>query len=467
MPYSNFSSQRRQIESVRRQFGQADGLPFDQVLSAEQIEEALRAENVSWREIVFTPVVTLWAFLSQMMDPDSSCRAAVARVLGWLVANQQPTCSPHTDPYCKARQRLPEGLLQRLTRQTGRRLSNDALNDWRWKQRRVKVVDGSTVSMPDTPENQAAYPQSRTQKPGVGFPIARIVVVFCLACGTVIDAALGPYKGKKTGETALLRGLHDAFEPGDVLLADRGFSGYWDLARCTQGGVDFVVRQNQHRHTDFRTGTRLGTDDHLIVLKKPKQRPDWMDKETHQGMPNELTLREVRVRVAVPGFRSQIIDIVTSLLDAETYTKADLAELYRARWHAELDLRNLKVTLGMDVLRCKSPAMVRKEFWTHLLAYNLVRTVMAQAAHETGLLPREISFKATVQGLRAMATYLECLPEDRHMDIHLILWGFIANHQVMNRPDRVEPRKIKRRPKSYRLLNVPRREAQAALRQAS
>lgn len=467
MPHANFSSQRRQIESVRRQFGQTDGLPFDQVLSAEQIEEALRVENVSWREIVFTPALTLWAFLSQMMDPDSSCRAAVARVLGWLVAHRQRRCSPQTGPYCKARQRLPEGLLQRLTRQTGRRLSHDALNDWRWKERCVKLVDGSTVSMPDTPENQAAYPQSRTQKPGVGFPIARIVVVFCLACGTVLDAALGPYKGKQTGETALLRGLHDVFEPGDVLLADRGFSGFWDLARFPQNGVDIVVRQHQHRRIDFRTGTRLGIGDHLITVPKPKQRPDWMDKETYQALPNELTLREVRVRVAVPGFRSQTIDIVTSLLDAETYTKDDLAELYRARWHAELDLRHLKVTLGMDVLRCQSPAMVRKEFWTHLLAYNLVRTVMAQAAHETGLLPREISFKATVQGLRALATYQESMPMNRLIDFHLALWGFIANHQVMNRPDRLEPRKIKRRPKSYRLLNVPRRQAQAALCQAS
>ena len=467
MPYSNFSCQRRQIESVRRQFGQADGLPFDQVLSADQIEEALRAENVSWREIVFTPALTLWAFLSQMMDPDSSCRAAVARLLGWLVAHQQPTCSPQTGPYCKARQRLPEGLLQRLTRQTGRRLSNDALNDWRWLKRRVKLADGSTVSMPDTPENQEAYPQSRTQKPGVGFPIARIVVVFCLATGTVLDAALGPYKGKQTGETALLRGLQHAFEPGDVFLADRGFSGFWDLARMTQNGVDCVVRQNQHRRSDFRTGTRLGADDHLIILPRPKQRPVWMDQETFQALPNELNLREVRVRVAVPGFRSQVIDLVTSLVDAETYTKKDLAELYRARWHAELDLRNLKVTLGMDVLRCKSPEMVRKEFWTHLLAYNLVRTVMAQAAHETGLLPREISFKATVQGLRAMSNYFECLPEDRHIDFHLILWGLIANHQVMNRPDRIEPRQTKRRPKSYPLLNVPRRQAQEALRQAS
>jgi hypothetical protein len=145
----------------------------------------------------------------------------------------------------------------------------------------------------------------------------------------------------------------------------------------------------------------------------------------------------------------------------------DLAELYRARWHAELDLRNLKVTLGMDVLRCKSPAMVGKEFWMHLLAYNLVRTVMAQVAHDSDLSPREISFKATVQALRVMPSYFECLPIHEHIDFRLYLWGFIGHHQVMNRPDRVEPRKIKRRPKSYRLLNVPRREAQAALRQAS
>jgi hypothetical protein len=387
---------------VRQQFAQADGLAFADVLPFERIERALQEEEATWREEVFTPPLTLWAFLGQVINPDGSCRKAVARMMAHLVSRGESPCRPETDPYCKARQRLPESLFTRLMRDTGRALHQLVPDDWLWLGRRVKLADGTTVSMPDTPANQLAYPQPATQKRGVGFPIARLVVVFCLACGTVLEAALGRYQGKRTGENTLLRTLEAAFEPGDVLLSDRYFSGYFDIAYWKQRGVDVVTRLHQRRKCDMRRGRKLGRNDHVVVWKKP-QRPAWMDEATYAQMPDQLELREVRVHVTVKGFRTDVVEVVTTLLDAQTYTARALAELYRMRWHAELDLRSLKTTLGMDVLRCKSPEMVRKEVWAHMLAYNLIRTLMAETAEAHGCTPRHLSFKGTLQMMSAFA----------------------------------------------------------------
>jgi hypothetical protein len=396
MPHSTARRRTGQIETLRRQFGQADGLAFAEVLPAERVERALREEGATWREKVYTPLVTLWAFLTQVASPDGSCRAAVARVLAWLVSQGQKPCTPKADPYCKARGRLPESLLVRLTRETGRALHDDAPADWHWKGRRVKVADGTTISMPDTEANQQAYPQPTAQQPGRGFPIARAVVVFCLACGSVLDAALGRYQGKRTGATALLRTLETAFAPGNVVLGDRSFSGYFDLALWQGRDVDAVVRQHQARRADFRTGRRLGPRDHVVVWTKPKQRPEWMDEATYDAVPATLAVRAVQVRVRQRGFRTRVLIVVTTLLDAEAYPACDLATLYRARWQAELHLRSLKVPLGLDVLRCRSPEMVRKEFWAPLLAYNLIRSVLARAALDLGTSPQEFSFKGTL-----------------------------------------------------------------------
>ena len=215
MSHSTASRRANQLETLRTQFAQADGLPFSDVLSAERVETAMEEEQAYWREKIYTPLLTIWAFLSQVTSPDGSCRAAVARVLAWRVSQGQQACTPETDPYCKARQRIPESLLPRLTRETGRALHDQAPDAWRWHGRRVKIVDGSTVSMPDTLDNQREYPQNPSQAPGLGFPIMRIVIVFCLACGTVVDCAIGRYQGKQTGENSPLRTLAAAFEPGE------------------------------------------------------------------------------------------------------------------------------------------------------------------------------------------------------------------------------------------------------------
>jgi hypothetical protein len=461
--HSNRQCRARQIETLRTQFAQSDGLPFAEVLSAQRLEVALREEEATWREDVYTPLLTLWAFLSQVVCPDGSCRAAVARVLAWLVSRDETPCTPQTGPYCKARQRLPESLLQRLMRETGRGLHSEVPAAWLWKGRRVKVVDGTTVSMPDTPANQEAYPQHTAQAPGIGFPIARLVVVFCLACGNVLDAALGRYQGKQAGETALLRGLDGALESGDILLGDRCYGSWFDLALWRERGVDAVVRLHQQRHCDFRRGQRLGPDDHVVEWAKPAQRPEWMDEATFARLPERLLLREVRVRVTQAGFRTEWLVVVTTLVDAAAVTAADLAELYRARWHAELDLRSLKVPLSLDVLRCKTPAMVRKEVWARLIAYNLIRAVMARAALDLGCAPRSLSFTGALQSLRAFADRLLDADGSTALELYDWLTIAIASHPVGDRPDRVEPRKRKRRPKHYPLLTQPRAEARAAL----
>lgn len=449
------SSTRLQVERLRRPFAQRDGLPFADVLPADRIDRAFRDEAVVWREKVFTPVVTLWAFLTQVLDPAKCCRAAVARVLAWRESQGLSPCGAGTGGYCKARGRLPEGLLARLMRETGRALHDSAPAGWRGRGRRVVAADGTGLSMPDTPGNRAAYPIPGSQAPGVGFPQARVVALFSLVTGAIVDAAIGPSRGKQSGENALLRQIAGSVEPGSVLLADRYFAGWFDLMLWRGRGVDVVTRVHQKRATDFRRGRRLGREDHVVVWPK-RQRPDWMDRATYLALPAELEVREVRVRVGQPGFRTRVLVVVTTLTDPSV-SAAEIADLYRRRWQAELDLRSVKITLGMDVLRCQSPGMVRKEIWVHLLGYNLIRTVLARAAVARGREPRSLSVAAAVQGLVAFAAALAGGTG------HGGLVRFVLAYRVGDRPDRVEPRMRKRRPKPYPPLPVPRAEARKRL----
>jgi hypothetical protein len=446
-------------ESLRRRFAQAAGLPFADVLSATGLQRVLDDCQVKFRDRIFSPLVTVATFLAQVLDPDHSMRQAVARLLAHRAALGWPPCSADTRAYSKARHRLPERVWAELTRRTGRDLLVDAPPHWSWRGRDVKIVDGTTLSMPDTPANQRAYPQSASQKPGLGFPQVRLVALFSLAVGTVLDVAFGPHKGKHTGETALFRTLHHHLHDGDVLLADRYFCGYFHLTLVRQRGADVVMRLHQLRHTDFRRGRRLGRGDHLVTWHKPKQRPDWLDEDTFRHLPDTLPMRELRIRVPGKNCRSREILIATTLLDAQVYSKDSIAELYRQRWHAELDLRSLKTFLQMDVLRCQSPAMVRKEIWVHVLAYNLIRKVMAQAAQEHQLLPRQLSFKGALQTLNAFADSLRACAEKDLETLCRILLAAVAQHQVGDRPGRLEPRRKKRRAKPYPLLNKPRAKA--------
>jgi hypothetical protein len=384
---------------------------------------------------------------------DHSCREAVARLVAWRVARGLRPPSAETGAYCTARDDLPESACHQLVRQTGADLEREAPVEWRWHDRRVRVVDGSTITMPDTAANQAEYPQLAAQKPGCGFPIARIVVVFSLAVGTVLEAAIGKYAGKQTGENSLLRTLYDALDSGDVLLFDRYYSGWFDIALPRARGVDVVVRKHQLRPSDFRTGWRLGQDDHLVCWPKPP-RPRWMSPESYAALPAWLTVREMRVRVTQKGFRPKQLVVVTTLVDAKEYPADEIAELYRRRWQAELHLRSLKTVLQMEHLRCKTPHRVRNEFFLHLVGYNLIRRVMALGAVESGRCPWQVSFKGSLQTLNA---FLAMLSSGASVDAwcHALV-AAIATHVVGNRPDRYEPRRVKRRPKPYKWFHKPR-----------
>lgn len=446
-----FVSFRGAVAQARRQ----GDLYFAALLDAQTISEAFGSARSLWQGWIYTPSVTVWVFLSQCLSGDHSCRDAVARLIAWRATQGLQPCSADTGAYCTARDALPETTCRELVRCTGQDVDSQASQEWLWRGRRVRVVDGSTATMPDTPENQAEYPQQRSQRPGCGLPIARIVVIFSLSVGTVLDAAIGQYHGKQTGENSLFRTLHDALSEGDVVLADRYFSGWFDIALLRERGVDIVVRQHQLRASDFRTGRRLGTDDHVVCVPKP-QRPTWMSLEEYAALPAALELREVRVRVKQKGFRTKALIVVTTLTDAESYPAADIADLYRRRWQGELHLRSLKVVMQMDHLRCKTPHRVRNELFMHLVAYNLIRRMMALAASHTQAPPWHISFKGTLQTLSHFLPLLgACLPLTAGCQT---LLDCIASHIVGRRPDRYEPRRIKRRPKSHDLLMKPRRD---------
>ena len=454
----------QRVARLRRAAQQQEPSAFAALLDRQEVERVFEDHRVAWREKVFTPLVTLYAFLDQVLSPDGSCRAAVARVLVRLVGAGEPACSANTGGYCHARQRLPEAVPQALMQQVGRRLYQTCAGDnpkGLLRGRTIKIVDGSTLSMPDTPANQGVYPQARTQKPGLGFPIARILALFCLYSGAVVDAAMGPYRGKQTGENALFRGLLPSLKRGDVLAGDCGFGSYWNFAMLGQRGVDAIFPLHQCRPEDFRRGRRLGKEDRLVTWRKPRQRPEWMDEPTYQSMPEQLTLRQVRVHINIPGFRVQTLTLVTTLVDSNLYPKVELAQVYHGRWHAELDLRSLKSAMGMDVLRGKSPSMVHKEFWMHLLAYNLIRTVMAQAAAAQRCPPRQISFTGAWQTLHAFAPLAATATGEPRL--YAALLQAIATHRVGDRPNRVEPRAVKRRPKPHALLTKPREKARNRL----
>lgn len=443
------ASFRAAVMAARRQ----GGVSFSALLSEERIRAALGGASGKFQGWIYTPAVTVWVFLSQCFSSDHSCREAVARLMAWRVGRGLRPCSADTSGYCTARDLLPEEACERLVRETGRETESAAPASWRWKGRRVLLGDGSTFTMPDTQENQAEYPQQSTQAAGCGFPIARILVLFSLAVGTVLEAAIGRYQGKQTGENSLLRTLHATLQPGDVLVLDRYFSGWFDIALLAERGVDVVVRKHQLRATDFRTGRRLGRDDHVVTWPKPP-RPEWMDAETYARMPAELKLREIRVRVIQKGFRTQELLLVTTLIDAEQYTHDDLADLYRCRWQAELNLRSLKIVMEMDHLRCKTPHRVRNEFYMHLLAYNLIRHTMATAATAAGVQPWQISFKGTMQTLNQFLPQIHAAASPEAWLTALLT--AIATHTVGDRPDRYEPRLRKRRPKQYKHLRHPR-----------
>jgi hypothetical protein len=404
---------------------------------------------------VFNPVTTIWGFLSQVLSEDHSCRDAVSRIIAHRSANGMTVCSPNTASYCTARSRICTDVLSTLAKRTAQELQTSIDDEWKWNGRSVFIFDGSSVSMPDTLGNQAVYPQPPNQKPGLGFPLARIGVLLSLATGACHDLAIAPYKGKGTGETNLFRQMYDTLKPGDVVLADALFDDYFIACELRQRGIDIVSRAQYERVGSRITQSR--PDDDIIVWERPNK-PRGMTGEKYRSYPKTLIMRQVTVDARDKNNRAKQFKVVTTILD-ESIDGKQIGNLYERRWDGEVDIRSIKSTMQMDVLRCKTPDMVHKEIWTHLLAYNLLRTVMAVAAKENDTEPRKVSFKGAKQALTAFAPKIEAArPEDRLRLIDAMLTT-IAYHRVGDRPGRWEPRARKRRPKRAARLTQPRHTA--------
>lgn len=403
----------------------------------------------------FSRARTFWVFLAQVLSPDGSCREAVCKLLAWQALTQEPPASSNTAAYCKARARLPLNALDQVHQDVAARLEAGVTGEDLWYGRRVRLVDGSSLSMPDTEANQGLYPQPKTQKPGCGFPVMRVVGLFSLATGALLAWAKGPLA---VGEQALFRSLWNLLAPGDVALADRGFCSFAHLYLLAQRGVDAVLRKHPRRTKGLHLLKRLGKRDRLVAWHKPEVRPSWLTPEQWRQLPDLLPVREITFAVAVPGFRTRRITVATTLLDPKTYPPQAFAQLYRRRWQVELFLRDIKSTLGIHVLRCKSPHMVHRELAMHAIAYNLVRALMLEASREYGIPLHRISFKGTIQTLRQWAPLLASAalsPPQRTRMMTLLLHS-IARTPLPYRPNRAEPRARKRRPKNYQLLTKPR-----------
>jgi len=435
-----------QQQRVRRQIDNSDSYAFFNLLTGPELFDKVESLLPAHRERQFPPTETLSMFLSQALSADRSCQKAVDEAaIKRLVAGLTP-CSTHTGAYCHARMRVPLEMVQTLSGYVGQWIGARAPHAWHWRGHPVRLVDGTTLGMPDTPANQAAYPQPRSQKPGLGFPLCRMVGLVCLGSGALLNAAIGHYRGKGGDEQSLLRSILDTLERGDLLLGDAFYATYFLLCTLRERGIDAVFEQHgsRQRTTDFRRGQRIGARDHLIVLPKPVMKPDWMSQADYEQAPQSLTVRELRT-----GGKT----LVTTLLCPKHTSKAAFKSLYRSRWHIELDLRNIKTTLGMEQLSCQTPAMVIKEIWVYLLAYNLIRLMMAQAALLANRLPRQLSFKHAVQIWIAWTQHADRIDHD---DKLYGLFVLIAEQRVGDRPGRIEPRALKRRHKPYPMLTKPR-----------
>ncbi len=351
----------QQQQRVSRKASNTDAYAFFNLLTSPELFDCVESLLPDHRERLFPPTETLSMFMAQALSADRSCQKAVNDMAVKQLLGGLKPCSTHTGGYCQARQRLPVEMVSTLLRSTGSMISAYSAKTWQWMGRPVRLVDGTTVSMPDTAANQAAYPQSRGQKPGLGFPICRLVGIVCLSSGAVLNAALGRFRGKGGDEQTLLRSMLDTLNAGDVLVGDAYYATYFLLCELQRRGIDGVFEQYgaRRRSTDFRRGKRLGTRDHLISLEKPSKRPAWMSPVYYEQVPERLEIRELKVGGKI---------LVTTLCCTNRTPKAELKGLFNSRWHIELDLRNLKTTMGLEMLSCKTPAMAVRELWIYLLA---------------------------------------------------------------------------------------------------
>lgn len=446
---------------LKQKFQASLALPFAQVLPEAVIQQVLQEQGVTYRQVLYTPIVVLWAWLSQVLDADNSLNNAVKRVISWMAAAGETVPSADTGAYSKARQRLPLAVLKPLLHQTARDLTAAVKPEQWWCGRRVQAYDGTTVLMYDTPANQALYPQHRNQKAGCGFPLAKVVVWFCITTGAVLEVAVAAFN---TSEWQLSRQLYATLQPEDVVMADSAYGTFVDLALVQRQGADAVFRKHQARHCDFRRGQKLGIGDHIVQWYRPQACPQSMSPAEFAALAASIKVREVHLLIRQPGFRPKEIILVTTLLDPKRYSKSQLAELYQRRWHAtEVNLKHLKTTLGMEMIRAKTPTMVQKDIWMHLLAYNLLRTLMWQAAQPAKVPPLRLSLQGTRQQFNQFRPQLVLASAATRQRLYRTLLEIISQQLVRSRPQRVEPRVVKRRPKPFPRMQQPRSVLKAKL----
>jgi hypothetical protein len=450
----NISTVPKRVQILKEKFTQSLGLPFQELLPQSLIEQTLSELSIKYKQRLFDPVVTLWAFLSQVLDADKSCHNVVSRVITWLSSQNVELPSSDTSAYCQARKRLPEKLVSKLFNESGKNLEALAKTSDLWCGRHVQIIDGSTVSMPDTELNQASYPQSSKQKPGCGFPIAKIGVLFSLATGAVTGLVIDVLN---THDVKLAQKLYEFLSPGDILLADSAFHSYGDFHRLIQMGCDAVVRKNKSRLSNFTTKFIINKFDRIVVWHKPKTPSRTMTQAEFNFLPDTLTVREISYSINIPGFRTSQVTIITTLLDTSIYPTDAIIQLYRERWHVELNLRHLKTTLGMDVLRCKTPDLIRKEIYVYLLAYNLIRSLMWSAGTTYGVTPTHLSLQATRHHFNNFIHQFVFINDRFRQHLYLTLLKVIVHKSVPQRPNRFEPRVVKRRPKAYARMTKRRR----------
>jgi hypothetical protein len=410
-------------------------------------------EGANSRDRIYTVRRTFFGFLYQVLNPQCPCREIVRQIQALLALHSNGPVAAGTGGWCQARLRLPWDILPRLRCAAAAQAEK---TPQLWHGLRVKVVDGTSTTLPDTTKNQRAYPQPGGQKPGCGFPLVKLVGVFSLATGVLLDYAKG---NKHQHELNLLQKLMDQFKAGDLVLADRGFNSYTLLALLLGRGVHGLFRLHQRRPADLRKGKRLGKNDRRMTWPKPGlwQRPRYLSKAIWKRIPAELSVRVVRFTLAVPGFRAQSVTLVTTLLDPVAYPAEELAHLYARRWQIELWFRDLKTSMGMEALRCKSPQMAHKELEMFFIAYNLIRVVMAQASAVYDVPMERLSFKGSVDAVRQFSLAMaRARSRKKQKQLASDLLEIIARDRIPERPGRREPRALKRRPKPYQLLNRPR-----------
>jgi len=451
------------VQILKDKFSQSLGLPFKELLPESVIRLAISELKIKYKKRLFDPVITLWAFLSQVLDTDKSCHNAVSKIIAYLAGEDVEVPSTDTSAYCQARARLPEKLLEKLFNLSAQSLEEKVTTEYLWCGRNVKVIDGSTVSMPDTVENQKEYPQSSTQEKGCGFPIAKIGVIFSLVTGAATALCIDVLN---THDIKLARKLYSFLKQNDVLVGDRAFCAYADMFTIKKLDCDAIFRKHQSRTTTMRKGKVFGDCDKLVTWHKPKSCPKGLNQDEFNALPKSIIVREIYYYIVIPGFRTGRVSLITTLLDTTTYPTLEIVGLYSKRWDVEVDLRHLKTTLGMDVLRCKTPSMVRKEIYVYLLAYNLLRSLMWSAGTTYGNPPLRLSLQGTRHHLNNFIPKLLATSPKKRLQVYRTLLKVIAHKAVPDRPGRSEPRVRKRRPKAYPLMTKPRHELQKQLQTA-